>query len=120
MKKETIEALSELAKAAARSQGLDDSNIEFTVCNTTEPNVCDKHCNICEGATHHWMEDFLEDENGEIINPDQPVWKCKHCPHFVLFGETEGHPSGCDCPDCLPDEDEYFWCGIEANYEQEN
>lgn len=113
MKKETIEALSELAKAAARMQGWDENQIEFVVCNTTEPNVCDIHCGICEGQTHHWMENFETDVEGEIINPDEPIWSCKHCEHSVPYGDTEKHPSGCDCPDCLPDDDnpDYPWCG---------
>lgn len=107
MDEKTLEALSEVAKAAARQMGLDDSEISFTVCNTTEPNTCDKQCNICEGQTHHWMEGFEEDEDGEIINPDNPIWKCKHCDYVIPYGEPEKHPSGCDCPDCLPEEAGY-------------
>jgi hypothetical protein len=63
----------------------------FTVCTTTEPNVCEDQCPDCAGKTHHWIDDFLDDE---------PVRACKHCLHIVPLGEPEKHPSGCDCPDC--------------------
>lgn len=32
---------------------------------------CVRHCEVCQGSDHHWMEEC--DENGE------PVWVCKHC-----------------------------------------
>jgi hypothetical protein len=119
MKQETVEALTELAKAAAKQQGWDESEpFVIMVSNQTEPNVCDKHCGICQGLTHHWNENFETDEEGEIINPDAPVWSCKHCSHSVPYGEPENHPSGCDCPDCAPDENWLCNCGefIEDGY----
>jgi len=111
MEKKTQEALTELAKAAAKQLGFDENNLQIRFSNSTEPNVCDIHCGICEVYTHHWLENFETDEEGEEINPDAPVWKCKHCQHAVPYGEPEKHQSGCDCPDCAPDENWLCSCG---------
>lgn len=34
--------------------------------------ICARHCTVCDGADHHWLDDC--DPDGE------PVMVCKHCP----------------------------------------
>lgn len=41
---------------------------------TIIPDVCFKHCSVCEGMDHHWLPDCSEEM------PDVPVMVCKHCP----------------------------------------
>lgn len=124
MDKKTVEALGELAKAVAKMQGLNPDEVTFSVCNITEPNVCETHCRTCSDKTHHW---------GAPLS-DCSVWQCLHCDHKVALGETSSHPSGCDCPDCMPEscQDGHDWsddlfgngvmcevCGIKAEPSQD-
>jgi len=60
-----------------------------------------RRCHECAELSHHWMEGFAEDENGDIVNPDEPQWVCKHCDFTmpwddrdpeVMFGEQELAP----------------------------
>lgn len=91
----TDEKTKEALSQAAKLLGADEITVSFV----TEPNSCDKQCTGCEGQTHHWLEGFEEDD-GEIINPENPLWKCKHCEYSIPYSEPDKHPSGCDCPDC--------------------
>ena len=33
---------------------------------------CEKHCTVCEGMDHHWMD--------ECPDEGEPLMVCKHCP----------------------------------------
>lgn len=69
MKKETIKALSELAKAAAKSQGIDGNEIVMTV-NSRAEEVPDYFYDIDDidlpacAYGHDWIENFFD--NGVV------------------------------------------------------
>ena len=43
------------------------------------PDVCMRHCGVCEGLDHHWMPGFAnEDEHGDTADGEM-VMVCKHC-----------------------------------------
>lgn len=44
--------------------------------------VCARHCSVCEGMDHHWMDDF--DDTGE------PILACKHCDTVKPYPEDDG------------------------------
>ena len=50
---------------------------------TVIPDVCSRHCGVCEGMDHHWMYD-ADDENPE------GVMVCKHCPAVREVADDEG------------------------------
>ncbi len=56
---------------------------------------CPGPCGVCDGFSHHWMEHFEDRGLGEPLI----LWRCKHCPHSVVYGNPASHPQGCDCPD---------------------
>jgi len=35
------------------------------------------------------MEGFDEDEDGELVNPDDPRWQCKHCDFSMPWNDEE-------------------------------
>lgn len=42
------------------------------------PDVCKRHCSVCEGMDHHWMPGMAnEDEDGPVDG--EMVMVCKHC-----------------------------------------
>lgn len=50
--------------------------------------VQDHHCRrcaVCVDCSHHWMEGFDDDEEGELIDPDEVRWQCKHCPFSMPY-----------------------------------
>jgi hypothetical protein len=47
-----------------------------------EVDICERHCSICEGQDHHWMEDF-DEESGD------PVWICKHCERTKPYDDDD-------------------------------
>lgn len=65
-------------------------NVETLADNTLwdDDGAC-RRCIDCRGYSHHWMEGFDEDEDGELIDPDAPRWQCKHC-GFSMPYEDEG------------------------------
>lgn len=53
-----------------------------------QDHVC-RRCHDCIGLSHHWMEGFDEDEDGEMVNPDDPRWQCKHCEFSMPYGHGD-------------------------------
>lgn len=45
-----------------------------------------RRCHDCAGVSHHWMEGFDEDEDGELVDPEDPRWICKHCEFSIPYG----------------------------------
>lgn len=53
-------------------------------------------CFDCEGASHHWIEDF-DDEHWEYSPEQRPVWGCKHCDFampYCMDGFDSDDPEG--------------------------
>lgn len=48
-----------------------------------------RRCTECPESTHHWMATFLEDDEGEIIDPEQVVWGCKHCDFHMPWDDPD-------------------------------
>ena len=47
-----------------------------------------RRCSECVGQSHHWLEELREDEYGEVVEPEEPVWACRHC-EFVMPCEVD-------------------------------
>lgn len=45
-----------------------------------------RRCFDCTGLSHHWSAGFDEDEDGELVNPEDPRWQCKHCEFSMPYG----------------------------------
>jgi len=45
-----------------------------------------RHCTECPDSSHHWMEGFDEDDDGDPLDPDAPRWTCKHCDFSMPWG----------------------------------
>mgnify|MGYP007100070872 CR=1 FL=1 len=51
------------------------------------PEVCERHCTLCEGNDHHWMPDYDEELDPEGHGE---MWMaCKHCEARREIGEDE-------------------------------
>ncbi len=48
-----------------------------------------RRCTECPDATHHWMAMSLEDDAGEIVEPEQVVWACKHCDFHMPWDDPD-------------------------------
>jgi hypothetical protein len=56
---------------------------------TIIPDVCKRHCSVCEGMDHHWMPGLAnEDEDGDTVDGEM-VMVCKHCEAVREVGENE-------------------------------
>lgn len=43
------------------------------------PSVCKRHCSACEGADHHWMPGFANEDEDGAPDGEEMVMVCKHC-----------------------------------------
>jgi hypothetical protein len=73
----------------------------LTVPAPVQDHAC-RRCTECPGQAHHWMEGFDEDDEGELLDPMDPRWQCKHCEFsmpYIVDGfegddDGEGDPQG--------------------------
>lgn len=56
----------------ARIQAQDAAAIAIAAQSSEGGEIKCRHCSVCEGQDHHWLEDFDEDTG-------EPIWACKHC-----------------------------------------
>ena len=72
-----------------------------------------RRCNVCEGASHHWLADPINPEDEDEDRRDlQGDHACKHCPQRgdscnrcggdgILFSDDDEYDSDDpQCPDC--------------------
>jgi len=58
---------------------------------------CERHCSVCEGMDHHWMDDCTDE--------GEPVQVCKHCEAWRPYQDDDdemdaGFEPPLDCPTC--------------------
>ncbi len=56
---------------------------------TVAPDPSCRRCTECPDASHHWMAQSLEDADGEIVEPEQVVWACKHCDFHMPWDDPD-------------------------------
>lgn len=132
MNEETMKALEELAKAAAKTQGWDENNIEFSVCAPREKKstclICHRvyEAEIMEEPCPHcgagFSEQIFSNEDYDQTDDydDSEHWLCR-CGEYIEDGCHCSNcnaepPWGCPCSFCQDGEDdeddfddEYNW-----------
>lgn len=60
--------------------------------------TCERHCSVCEGIDHHWLDDCTDE--------GEPVQVCKHCDAWRPYADDDeddaesGDEPWPECPTC--------------------